>query len=258
MTTEAATTLERDFARCALRLGDDALVLAQRLCAWITRAPTVEEDMALSSIALDLVGHARALLALSGRLDGTGRTEDELAQERDGRDFRNTLLTELPCGDFAVTIARQLAFSHYARLHYADLAGCAQPDLAALAGRAAREVDYHRLHADGWTVRLGLGTAESRRRMQDGLDLVWPYTAELFQADEAVARLDVAGAGPAPARVRTRWCQATAEVVSRAGLRLPEPGWWAEGGREGRHSGDFGALLAEMQSTYRQYPGGTW
>nr|WSX74778.1 phenylacetate-CoA oxygenase subunit PaaC [Streptomyces sp. NBC_00899] len=258
MTTEAATALERDFARCALRLGDDALVLAQRLCTWITRAPTLEEDLALSNIALDLVGHARALLSLSGRLDGTGRTEDELAQLRDGREFRNTLLAELPNGDFAVTIARQLAFSHYARLHYADLAGCAEPELAALAGRAAREVDYHRLHADGWTVRLGLGTEESRRRMQDGLDLVWPYTAELFAADEAVARLDAAGAGPAPARVLERWRRATAETVSRAGLRLPEPGWSADGGREGRHSEEFGALLAEMQSTYRQYPGGAW
>lgn len=258
MTTEAATAVQQDFAHCALRLGDDALVLAQRLCGWITRAPALEEDLALSNIALDLVGHARALLSLSGRLDGTGRTEDELAQLRDVREFRNTLLAELPNGDFAVTIARQLAFSHYARLHYADLAACAEPELAALAGRAAREVDYHRLHADGWTVRLGLGTAESRRRMQDGLDLVWPYTAELFQADAAVARLDAAGACPAPGRARARWLRTTAGVVSRAGLHLPDPGWWAEGGREGRHSEDLGPLLAEMQSTYRQYPGGTW
>ncbi|NUS13701.1 MAG: phenylacetate-CoA oxygenase subunit PaaC [Streptomyces sp.] len=258
MTAELAVDREQDFARCALRLGDDALVLAQRLCAWITRAPTVEEDLALSNIALDLVGHSRALLSLSGRLDGTRRTEDALAYLRDLREFRNTLLTELPNGDFAVTIARQLVYTHYARLHYRDLAGCDQPELAAVADRAAKEVDYHRMHADGWTVRLGLGTEESRRRMQDGLDLVWPYAAELFEADEAVARLDAAGACPAPGRVREAWLRGTAEVVARAGLRLPEPGWAASGGREGCHAEEFGLLLAEMQSTHRQYPGGTW
>lgn len=258
MPTETATARQQDYARCALRLGDDALVLAQRLCGWITRAPTFEEDLALSNIALDLLGHARVLLSLSGRLDGSGRTEDDLAYLRDLRDFRNTLLVELPNGDFAVTIARQLVYTHYARLHYRDLAGCAQPELAALAERAAKEVDYHRMHADGWTVRLGQGTAESRRRMQDGIDRVWPYAAELFETDRAAAAPDAAGALPAPGRVHERWLRESAEVVVRAGLRVPEPGWTASGGRNGSHTEEFGVLLAEMQSTRRQYPGGAW
>ncbi|MFB7615240.1 1,2-phenylacetyl-CoA epoxidase subunit PaaC [Kitasatospora sp. NPDC056181] len=258
--TAAAATVaqEHDLARCALGLGDDALILAQRLCAWITRAPSIEEDLALSNIALDLLGHARILLTTSGRLDGTGRSEDDLAYLRDGREFRNTLLTELPGGDFAVTVARQLLYTHYARLYYAELAGCAVPELAAFAGRAATEVGYHRAHADGWTVRLGLGTAESRRRMQHGLELMWPYAAELFEADEAVARLDAAGLVPAPDKVRERWQREVTEVAARAGLRVPEPSWSAGGGRDGRHSEEFGLLLAELQSVHRQYPGGTW
>ncbi|MFD8478567.1 1,2-phenylacetyl-CoA epoxidase subunit PaaC [Kitasatospora sp. NPDC059673] len=256
----AATTAaqEHDLARSVLGLGDDALILAQRLCAWITRAPSIEEDLALSNLALDLLGHARVLLTMSGRLDGTGRSEDDLAYLRDGREFRNTLLTELPNGDFAVTVARQLLYTHYARLYYAELASCAVPELAAFAGRAATEMGYHQSHADGWTVRLGLGTAESRRRMQDGLEVMWPYAAELFGADGAVARLDAAGLVPAPGTVRERWRHEVAEVVARAGLRVPEPSWSADGGREGRHSEEFGLLLAELQSVHRQYPGGTW
>ncbi|MGF1426654.1 1,2-phenylacetyl-CoA epoxidase subunit PaaC [Kitasatospora sp. LaBMicrA B282] len=262
-----STSSDPGLARRVLALGDDALILAQRLCAWITRAPTIEEDLALSNIALDLLGHARVLLTLSGRLDGSGRTEDQLAYLRDGREFRNTLLTELPGGDFATTIARQLLYSHYARLHYAELAGCAVPELAAFAARAATEVDYHRAHADGWTLRLGLGTAESRRRMQEGLDLMWPYAAELFEGDLCAADgptansttvPTTAGRLPAPGAVRERWQQQVTEVLTRAGLHPPQPSWAATGGRDGRHSEEFGVLLAELQSVHRQFPGGSW
>ncbi|GGL80103.1 phenylacetic acid degradation protein [Streptomyces fumigatiscleroticus] len=254
-----ALRTDADLAVHLLRLGDDALVLGQRLCQWITRAPTIEEDLALSNIALDLVGHARTLLTLSGRLDGTGRTEDDLAFTRADREFTNALLTELPNGDFAVTVARQLAYTHYAVLYYEALAaGCADAELAGFGARAAKEVAFHRLHADNWTRRLGLGTPESARRMQAGLDRVWPYTAELFDEDDVLRRLAAAGTVPSPAPSRPLWEQRVSEVVTRAGLTVPEPRWQARGGRAGLHTEEFGPLVAELQSVRRQFPGGTW
>ncbi|MEU9354578.1 1,2-phenylacetyl-CoA epoxidase subunit PaaC [Streptomyces griseoloalbus] len=249
---------DADLAVHLLRLGDDALVLGQRLCQWITRAPTVEEDLALSNIALDLIGHARVLLARAGRLDGTGRTEDDLAFTRSEREFTNALLTELPGGDFAVTVARQLAYTHYAVLYYEALAGCADAELAAFGARAAKEVAFHRLHADRWTLRLGRGTPESTRRMRRGLERVWPYTGELFDEDDVVRRLAASGTVPSPAPLRPVWERKVTEVVARAGLTVPAPAWSARGGRTGLHTEEFGPLVAELQSVHRQFPGGTW
>lgn len=253
-----AGTRDRDIAAYALRLGDDALILCQRLCAWVTNAPTVEEELALSNIALDLLGHARTLLSLSGRADGTNRGDDNLAYRRTEREFRNALLVELPNGDFAVTIARQLAYTHYVGLLYAQLAASADERLASFASRAVKEAEYHRLHASQWTVRLGRGTEESRRRMQAGLDHVWPYAAELFEADELTARLDTDGTAVAPAGLRAAWRREVGEVLTEAGLTVPEPTWQATGGRSGRHTEAFAPLLAEFQSVFRQYPGGSW
>jgi ring-1,2-phenylacetyl-CoA epoxidase subunit PaaC len=259
---EPVTTTTRprdaDLAELALRLGDDALVLGQRLCQWITRAPMIEEDLALSNIALDLIGHARVLLSRSGALDGSGRDEDDLAFGRTEREFRNALLVELPNGDFAVTIARHLVFSHYAVPFYERLAGCGDAELAAFAARAAAEVGSHRRHASDWTLRLGLGTAESARRMQAGLDRIWPHAAELFESDPVVDRLVDAGLHPRPDEVRAAWHEGVADVLARAELTEPAPNWHATGGRAGLHTEAFGPLVAEMQSVHRQYPGGTW
>ncbi|WP_399078254.1 1,2-phenylacetyl-CoA epoxidase subunit PaaC [Streptomyces zaehneri] len=263
-TTERAAAAEADgrtdpgLAVQLLRLGDDALVLGQRLCQWITRAPTIEEDLALSNIALDLVGQARLLLTLAGRLDGTGRDEDDLAFARTDREFTNALLTELPNGDFAATVARQLVYTHYAVAYYGALGGCADPELAAFGQRAAKETAFHRLHADTWTERLGLGTPESARRMQEGLDHVWPYTAELFDEDDPVRDLAAAGTAPSPAPLRPAWERSTTEVITRAGLTVPSPRWRARGGRAGLHTEEFASLVAELQSVRRQFPGGTW
>ncbi|MFE9681839.1 1,2-phenylacetyl-CoA epoxidase subunit PaaC [Streptomyces sp. NPDC006285] len=249
---------DADLAVHLLRLGDDALVLGQRLCQWITRAPTIEEDLALSNIALDLIGHARILLTLSGRLDGSGRTEDDLTFTRSERQFTNALLTELPDEDFAVTVARQLAYTHYAVLYYEALADCADTELAAFGTRAAKEVAFHRLHAERWTRRLGRGTPESTRRMQRGLERVWPYIGELFDEDEVVRRLAASGTVPSPAPLRAEWEQRVTGVVTDAGLTVPAPTWSAEGGRSGLHTEEFGPLIAELQSVHRQFPGGTW
>ncbi|WP_086682937.1 phenylacetate-CoA oxygenase subunit PaaC [Streptomyces pseudogriseolus] len=249
---------DADLALLTLRLGDDALILGQRLCQWITRAPTIEEDLALSNIALDLVGHARALLARSGQLDGTGRSEDDLAFGRTDRAFRNALLTELPNGDFAVTVARQLAFTHYAVLLQQALADGTDRELAAFGARAAKETAFHRRHADLWTERLGLGTEESTRRMRAALEQVWPYTAELFDEDDLTDRLVAAGVLPPLAALRTAWQASVAAVLDRAGLTVPTPTWQGRGGRQGLHTEAFGPLIAEMQSVRRQFPGGTW
>ncbi|MFD9567849.1 1,2-phenylacetyl-CoA epoxidase subunit PaaC [Streptomyces sp. NPDC059994] len=258
MTASTTEAPDPGLAAYALRLGDDALVLCQRLCALVTRAPTIEEDLALSNIALDLLGHARTLLAYSGRLDGTGRSEDELAYHRTERQFRNALLMELPSGDFAVTIARQLVYAHYSRLLWTALEKSSDDTLAAFGTRAAREVEYHQMHADQWTVRLGRGTAESRRRMQAGLDLVWPYAGELFAPDALVDRLDTDGRAVAPARLREEWEREVAAVLDDARLTVPSPAWQATGGRDGLHTEAFAPLLAEFQSVRLQYPGGTW
>ncbi|MEV6550609.1 1,2-phenylacetyl-CoA epoxidase subunit PaaC [Streptomyces sp. NPDC051597] len=257
MTAEPSRT-DADLAAYVLRLGDDALVLCQRLCSLVTRAPTIEEDLALANIALDLLGHARTLLAYSGRLDGTGRGEDELAYRRTDREFRNVLLTELAPADFAVTIARQLVYAHYSTLLWSALEKSRDDTLAAFGARAAREAEYHRMHADQWTVRLGRGTAESRRRMRAGLDLVWPYADELFAADALVERLDADGTAVAPARLREEWERGVTAVLDDARLTVPTVSWRATGGRDGLHTEEFAPLMAEFRSVRLQYPGGTW
>lgn len=258
MTISGTGPLRRDLAEYTLRLGDDALILSQRLCAWVTNAPSIEEDLAIANIALDLLGHARTLLSYSGQLDETGRSDDDLAYRRSEREFRNALLVELPNGDFAVTIARQLMYAHYSRLLYTELEKSADVVLAGFGARAAKEVEYHQIHAAQWTVRLGRGTAESRRRMQAGLEHVWPCAAELFEADDRVERLDADGIAVAPARLRVPWEREVAAVLADAELNVPAPSWQATGGRSGLHTEVFGLLLAEFQSVYRQYPGGTW
>jgi len=253
-----------DLAEYCLRLGDDALVLAQRLGEWVSRAPEMEEDVALANIALDLLGQARALLTRAGELEaaagvtGVARTEDDLAYLRSDREFRCVHLVELPRGDFAVTIARQLAFSGYQAALYRGLTASADPVIAGVAAKAVKEVAYHLDHAVQWTLRLGDGTAESHRRMQVGLDAVWPYVAELFDVDELTTRLAAAGAGVLPSSLRVE-CEATwREVTAAAGLAMPEPAWRSRGGRDGIHTEHLGYLLAELQSVARAHPGATW
>lgn len=229
-----------------IALGDDALVLAQRLGEWAGHAPVLEEDVALANIALDLLGQARVLLSLAG-------DEDELAYLREEREFRNVQLVEQPNGDFANTIARQLYFSVYQELMYGELA-TGPGDLAALAAKAVKEVAYHRDHAVQWTLRLGDGTPESHERMQRALDALWRYTGELFQPVEGLP-VDL------PA-LRGPWLETVGEVAARATLTLPEgpdrTPWSAGAGRQGVHTEPFGRMLAEMQHLHRSHPGASW
>jgi len=242
----------------ALRLGDDALVLGQRLGEWVAHAPQIEEDVALANIGLDLLGQARTLLTYAGEVEGAGRTEDDLAFLRDERDFVGCQLVEQPNGDFAVTMARQLHFSTYQLALYARLQHGADPTLAAVAGKAVKEVAYHRDHATQWVLRLGDGTEESHRRMQAGLDRVEPYLEELFTGDDLVSSLAADGVAVDPEALRPE-CDAYVDaVLTEATLQRPVPTWHARGGRSGRHSESFGHLLAEMQHLHRSHPGASW
>jgi ring-1,2-phenylacetyl-CoA epoxidase subunit PaaC len=247
-----------DEAVYALRLGDDALVLAQRLSEWSARAPDLEEDLALTNIALDLLGQARALLARAGELEGEGRDEDDLAYLRDEREFTNALIVEQPNGDFARTIARQLLFSTYQLALYDRLCDSADPVIAGVAAKAVKEVAYHRDHAREWTLRLGDGTEESHRRMQEGIDWMWPLAAELFEHDELTARLVARGVAADARELRPGWEHVVRGVLAEATLAVPETTYAPTGGRRGRHSEALGHMLAVMQSTHRAHPGATW
>ena len=246
-------------ARYVLGLGDDALVLAQRLGGWVTRAPQIEEDMALANIALDLLGQARTLLTYAGEVEGLGRDEDDLAYLRDEREFRNVHLVEIDNGDFAVTMARQLFFAAYQVELYSALSASSDATLAGLAGKALKEVLYHRDHATQWVLRLGDGTARSHDRMQAALDRTWPYVEEMFDAAE-IAELLTALPGIAvdPSTLRPAWTAYVREVLDEATLAAPQPRWRSRGGRRGYHSEALGHLLPEMQNLHRSHPGATW
>ena len=254
--TEPPVVDQTALAAYVLGLGDDALILAQRLGEWITRAPQIEEDIALGNIALDLLGQARTLLSYAGELEGAGRDEDDLAFLRDEREFRNLHLVEIENGDFAVTMARQLIFSAYQCELYSALLTSTDPTLSALAGKAVKEVDYHRDHATQWVLRLGDGTRESHDRMQAALDLLWPYVEEIFDSSDIVAALP--GIAADPAAFRPAWTAYVENVIDEATVTRPNPKWRSRGGRTGYHTEHLGHLLPTMQNLHRSHPGATW
>jgi len=245
-----------DAAEFALRLGDDALILAQRLGHWISRAPELEEDVALGNIALDELGHARSFLSYAGGLDG--RSEDDLAYFRREHEFRSAALFEQPNGDFAVTIARQFVVSYYQFELYRRLTSSTDSTLAGIAAKAVKEVDYHRDHSAQWVLRLALGTDESRRRMIQAFKVVWPFVDELFRDDELTGRLSEAGAAPQPSSLREDFDRLTGEILAEAELEVPNVQPSPGGGRRGLHSEHLGYILAEMQVLAREYPGASW
>ncbi len=242
----------------ALRLADDALVLAQRTAEWVSAAPEMEEDVALANIALDLLGQARSLLTRAGELEGRGRDEDALASHRTEREFVNCQLVELPNGDFARTMARLLVFAAYQVELYSRLTGSADEVLAAVAAKAVKEVRYHRDHATQWVVRLGDGTAQSAARMQAGLDAVWPHADELFEADELTDALVRTGVAVDPSSLLAPWSAYVGTVVEQATLVRPDVTALPGGGRRGIHTEALAPLLAELQHIARSHPGARW
>lgn len=251
-----------DLGAYCLMLGDDALIMAQRLSEWCSRAPELEEDVALANIALDLLGQARPLLTRAGELAGDGRDEDRLAYFRDEHEFRNVQLAETDNGDFGRTIAKLLVFSCWRLALFERLAGLADPVLAAVAAKGVKELAYHRDHAVRWTLRLGDGTAESHARMQAGLDAVWPLVAELFVPHPVELRLAGAGVAVDSSALREPFDAVLGQVLPAATLRRPETDGLARvGGRAGRngvHTERMGYLLAELQSVARAHPEAVW
>ena len=241
-------------ARYALALGDDALMLGQRLAHWISRAPELEEDIALGNIALDLIGHARFFLTYAGT--AWGKTEDDLAYFRDEEEFRSVRLAEQENGDFGQTIARQLIFSYYQYELYTELMKSEDPTLAAIAAKALKEVEYHQDHATAWTLRLGIGTEEANRRLQEGLYYMWPYIDELFYDFEPVAELP--GVAVVPSTLRARFEERLHATIAEAQLQVPDAPPARGGDRSGAMSEHRGHILTELQVLARAHPGATW
>ncbi len=255
LTATITSVPSEDVAAYALMLGDDALITAQRLGELVAKGPELEEDIALTNIALDQLGAARMFLQYAGR--GLDKTEDELAYFRDEAEFRSCALVEQPNGDFGQTIAKVLLTSLYQQLLYRGLLDSSDEFLAAVAAKSIKEVDYHVEHASMWTVRLGDGTEESHRRMQAGLEMMWPYVDELFD-DSPCADLIDSGVAVSPASLREEFDARLAEILQTATLRVPEIPPARGQGRFGLHSPHLGYILAEMQVLARQHPGATW
>jgi ring-1,2-phenylacetyl-CoA epoxidase subunit PaaC len=245
-------------AAYAMALGDDALILAQRCGEWIASAPELEEDLALANIGLDLLGQATTLLRYAGELEGGGRTEDDLAFFRDATEFGNVWLCELDNGDFGVTIARLLIFSSYQLELHSRLCGSSDPTLAAIAGKAVKEVAYHREHATLWLLRLGDGTPVSHERMQAGLDHTWPHLAELFDDAWLPAVLVDQGVAIRPSDLESGVGSYLQQVIDQATLTTPSTRTATGGGRRGIHTKALGVLLDEMQQVARSHPGVSW
>ncbi len=252
--------------RYTLRQGDRALVLAQRLLEAITHAPEIEEDMALSNLALDLIGQARALYTYAGKVEGavdgpdglTIRDEDHYAFWRDPGDFLNPLLVEVPNGDFARIVVRQFLHDAYALPYWQVMQSSTDEALAALAAKSVKETAYHLRHSRSWVTRLGDGTDESHRRAQDAVDELWRYTGELFESDDVEAQLVSTGVAADPAPLRDAWRTTVSDALAEATLTMPDDGPMQSGGRTGRHSESFSFLVGEMQVLARAHPGASW
>jgi ring-1,2-phenylacetyl-CoA epoxidase subunit PaaC len=241
-----------------LRLGDNALILGHRLSEWCGHSPALEEDLALSNVALDLIGQTQLWLNLAGEVEGKGRDADKLAYLRDGRDFRNVLLVEQPNGDFAVTMARQFYFDAWHYLLLRELTGSKDSRIAEIAAKGLKEVTYHLERSRDWVLRLGDGTEESHRRMQSAIDDLWMYTGELFESDEIDQAMAREGLGPDLATLHEPWIGLVRATAEEATLSLPQPGWAQKGGKRGIHSEHLGYILADLQFLQRAYPNATW
>ena len=235
-----------------LRLGDNCLILSHRLSEWCGRGPVLEEDIALTNVALDLLGHARFWLSYAGEVEGAGRDEDKLAFLRDAGEFRNMLLVEQPNGDYAMTTARQFYFDAWHFHLLRALRGVKDERIASIAEKALKEVTYHLERSTDWVIRLGDGTEESHRRMQTAVDELWMYTGELFEMDEIESEmLDLE-------TIRPLWMDHVTKTFAEATLQMPSGKWMQRGGKRGVHTEKLGYLLAEMQFLQRAYPGAQW
>ena len=245
-------------AAYASRLGDNALILGQRMIELVAAYPELEEELANANFALDYIGQARMYYTFAGECEGRGRSEDDFAFLRPEHEYRNLLLVEQAATHFGDAIVRQFLFESFYAHQLEALTICEAEGLAVIAARAIKEVRYHLRHGRQWLVRLGDGTEESHARVQASLDDLWRFTGEMFAADELDAEMRVAFNGPQLDDIETAWRRDIAAAVEEANLQLPDDQWMASGGKQGRHTEHMGYLLAEMQSLQRTYPGGEW
>ena len=241
-----------------MRLGDAALILGHRMTEWLSRAPTLEEDIALANLGLDLIGQTRAFYARACEFEGGTRDETDLAYRRAEPDYRSPLLVEQPNGNFADTMARHLLFAAYATPLYERLAASNDAETAGIATRSAREMAYHLRHAGEWMIRLGDGTEESHVKAQAAIDDLWPYVPELFEPDDLDREVAASGFGVDPSTLRGDFDAAVEEVLARATLKRPAERHGQRGGKSGRHSEHLGHILAELQALQRAYPDARW
>ncbi len=246
------------FFEFLLRMGDNALILGHRNSEWCGHGPVLEEDIAMSNIALDLIGQTSLWLGLAGEVEGQGRSADDLAYLRDAWDFRNLLLLERPNGDFGKTLMRQFMFDAFHFHQLQALTGSADPRVAEIAAKALKEVSYHLKRSAEQVIALGDGTDESHARMQAALDEQWDYALEMFTSDASDAAMAAAGIAPDPANLRGVWDETVDAVLAQATLKRPDSSFAHKGGKQGTHTEHLGYILAEMQFLQRAYPGASW
>jgi ring-1,2-phenylacetyl-CoA epoxidase subunit PaaC len=241
-----------------LRLGDDSLILGHRLSEWCGHGPILEEDIAMTNIALDLVGQATTLLNYAGVVEGKGRDGDALAFLRFDREYKNALLVEQPNGDFAVTMVRQFLFDAYRKPLFEKMQHSKDEMLASIAEKSLKETRYHLKHSSEWIIRLGDGTEESNRRAREAVNTLWRYTSELFIMDELESELSAEGIAPNLLEIEAEWKSTVDAVFKEATLTIPQNNWKQSGGRKGMHSEHLGYILAELQYMQRAYPNMQW
>ena len=241
-----------------IRLGDDSLVLGHRLSEWCRNGPFLEEDLALSNVALDYIGRARMYYGYAAELANDGSTEDDFAYLRDCRQYQNFLINELPKGDFAYTMARQLILDTFNLLFLEELSSSSDETLAAIAAKAIKESRYHLRRSTDWALRLGDGTDESHQRLQTAFDALWGYVPEMFEQDELELELVQENIAVETAKLYEPWQQNISAILTDATITVPEKSWVVRGGRSGFHTEHLGHLLTELQYMQRTYPGLEW
>lgn len=241
-----------------LRLGDTSLILAQRLSEWTGHGPFLEEDLALTNIALDILGCGKSLLEYAAQVEGKGRSADDLAFFRNDREYYNALICEQPNGDYAKTMMRQAFIDCFDLLFYQELAKSKDETLAGIAAKSIKEITYHKRHSFSWIVRFGNGTEESMNRLQNGFNEVWPFTGELFEMTDADAVLLKEGIAVNLEQLKPLWEKEIRELLAKANLQVPESVFMQKGSRNGLHTEHLSYILAEMQALPRMHPGAQW
>lgn len=249
---------KKQLVEYVLRLADSSLILGQRLGEWCGHGPILEEDIAMTNISLDCIGQARGFYSYAAQLEGLNKTEDDYAYLRDEREYMNLLIVEQPNGDFGQTMMRQFLVSAFQYYLYEALKSSADNTIAAMAERSLKEVTYHLRHSSTWVIRLGDGTEDSKKRMEEAIDALWLYTGDMFDMDATDEILLKDSIVADTKKIKILWENKVREVFSEASLSLPENVFMMSGSRQGKHTENLGYILAEMQSLHRAHPGANW